>query len=369
MAQLSQPEKTEKTQRIVELDALRALAAINLLLFHFTHVYHVKYGYTSPLGWEFPYGKYGVQLFFMLSGFVNAMTLLRKRTPSDFLAARIIRIFPAFWMVLVVNAILFTVAPLAANGISWDQWLANLTVMPNIFGYECIEPVTWTLQIELLFYGIILFLFVTKLLERPLIATLGAMSLSLLVGLTVKYEWLAGYATAQHWVNSLENVLIIKYLPLFFVGILLNEIKNKRGLLSQNIAGIVVCSIVFHLIDDHGHNPVMTIGLTGLLALSCFGLVPLLRLKPLVFISTISYSLYLMHNNLGTTFIYHLNQNGIGSWLSMIIATVLVIIVSTFSTYCIELPMSNWLKQKWMAWKSSRQATAQPSLNEAAAAS
>ena len=83
---------TSKTKRIVELDALRGLAAINLLLFHFTHVYEVKYGYISPLGWEFPYGKYGVQLFFMLSGLVNAMTLMRKQNPGDFLASRMIRI-------------------------------------------------------------------------------------------------------------------------------------------------------------------------------------------------------------------------------------------------------------------------------------
>ena len=43
-------------RRILELDSLRALAAINLLLFHFTHVYSVKFGYTSPLGFEWPYG-------------------------------------------------------------------------------------------------------------------------------------------------------------------------------------------------------------------------------------------------------------------------------------------------------------------------
>ena len=66
-------------RRIVELDALRALAAINLVLFHFTHVYAVKFGYTTPLGFEWPYGAYGVEMFFILSGFVNAMSLLRRK--------------------------------------------------------------------------------------------------------------------------------------------------------------------------------------------------------------------------------------------------------------------------------------------------
>ena len=52
--------------------------------------------YQTSVSWtrEFPFGKYGVQLFFMLSGFVNAMTLLKKRKSADFLASRIIRICP-----------------------------------------------------------------------------------------------------------------------------------------------------------------------------------------------------------------------------------------------------------------------------------
>ena len=96
--QIEQPKK--KSKRILELDALRAISCLNLLLFHFTYVYQNKYGFESPLGFAFPYGKYGVQLFFMLSGLVNAMTLLSKRKPGDFMAARCIRIFPSYWLMI-----------------------------------------------------------------------------------------------------------------------------------------------------------------------------------------------------------------------------------------------------------------------------
>ena len=110
-----------KTKRIVELDSLRAIAALNLVLFHFTHVYTVKYGYTSPLGFEFSFGKYGVQLFFMLSGLVNAMTLLRKRQPVDFLAARVIRICPAYWSVIVINLLIIGLCLLYTSPSPRDQ--------------------------------------------------------------------------------------------------------------------------------------------------------------------------------------------------------------------------------------------------------
>ena len=128
-----------KTKRIVELDSLRAIAALNLVLFHFTHVFSVKYGYTSPLGFELPYGKYGVQLFFMLSGFVNAMTLLKKRKAADFLAGRVLRICPSYWLVLIVNLLIVGMAPLAGTFWSQQQIAANFTVMPELFGYECME--------------------------------------------------------------------------------------------------------------------------------------------------------------------------------------------------------------------------------------
>ncbi|HMP80851.1 MAG TPA: acyltransferase family protein, partial [Pirellulaceae bacterium] len=125
--------KSIGSRRVAELDALRALAAINLMLFHFTHVYSVKYGYSSPLGWEWPYGKYGVQLFFMLSGLVNAMVLTRIGSAAEFLGRRMIRILPAYYLVIGLNLVLLTWLPLSLQGsYTWDQVLANLTVVPSL---------------------------------------------------------------------------------------------------------------------------------------------------------------------------------------------------------------------------------------------
>ncbi|MEP2310610.1 acyltransferase family protein, partial [Rhodopirellula bahusiensis] len=153
-------------RRILELDALRAMAAINLVLFHFTHVYAVKFGFSSPLGGEWPYGAYGVELFFILSGFVNSMSLMRRGRPTDFVAARLIRIVPLFLMVICANLWIVTFAPLNGQPISTEQFLANLTLMPRVFGYECIDPVMWTLQVEMMFYFVLVTLFCKGYLQR-----------------------------------------------------------------------------------------------------------------------------------------------------------------------------------------------------------
>ena len=216
----------KKSQRILELDALRALAAINLMLFHFTHVYSVKYGYLTELGFEFPYGKYGVQLFFMLSGLVNAMTLLKKREPTEFLASRFIRIFPSFLLVIGLNVLLLFFTPLRETvTVSISQILANLTVMPNLLGYECLEPVTWTLQIEVLFYAILLSFFVSGALEKPFVPLMWYLALCV-IGTWYLENSAAAYgithlATSQ-WFH---NTMLLTYFPLFAIGIFLQQIR------------------------------------------------------------------------------------------------------------------------------------------------
>ncbi len=351
---------SSKKGRIIELDSLRALAAINLVLFHFTHVYAVKYGYTSPLGFEFPFGKYGVQLFFMLSGLVNAMTLMKKNDAPGFIAGRMIRICPSFWAVIVINLLIAGTAPLTGMGYSAEQIAANLTIMPNLLGFECIEPVTWTLQIEILFYGMILFLFLTRALERPLRTVTYLLILSCVTCLSVSF--LSGLPNAPYWLAGLiwyRDLLILEYLPLFTIGILLNEIKCQRGSLVGNGIGIVASMVVFHVIDQHDHNPAATLILFGLLLAALYGRAPFLRFRPLVWVSTISYALYLLHNNLGCVFIWYINQAGVPPVAAMLAGIVFVTGVSAVVTNKVEAPLTRWMQNHWVE-RRKRAAIARP---------
>lgn len=337
-----------KSKRILELDALRALAAINLMLFHFTHVYSVKYGFTNDLGFEFPYGKYGVELFFMLSGLVNAMTLLKKREPGNFLASRFIRIFPSFLLVIGVNLLLLPLSPLREiTQVDAGQIAANLTVMPNLLGYQCLEPVTWTLQIEVLFYLILLSFFVSGSLEKPFRPVVAYLALCV-AGTVYTDQFAMSYGSTHHascvW---LKDALLLQYFPLFAIGIFLRQLRFTPGNRIGNWAGIVLASLCFHAIDTHRHNPLATILMIGLLWASVHGKVPVLRLRPLAFISGISYSLYLLHNNLGSVFIYHLNHAGVPALWCFFAAIGFTITVSSAATYWGERPISRWLRACW----------------------
>jgi peptidoglycan/LPS O-acetylase OafA/YrhL len=342
----------KKSKRIIELDAIRALSCLNLLLFHFTYVYQNKYGFASPLGFAFPYGKYGVQLFFMLSGMVNAMTLLSKRKAGDFIAARFIRIFPSYWLVITLNLVLFAMIPMFHHPLTLGETAANLTTMPMLLGHTNMEPVTWTLQVEMLFYLFLMTIFALGLLEKPVRTMMVAVGFCLASGLFINY--FRGNYPESVWSSRLyvfDQLFFIRNMPLFAMGILLNELRCKRGTAWQLWLGIVVCATVFHVVDLRGHNPAATVLMFGLLTASAFGRVPLLRWKGFVYISFISYSLYLFHNNLGSALIKQLEIFGCPPLAAIILATAFAFGIAHAITYWLEQPLTKWMRTKYAALK------------------
>jgi len=345
----------QPSRRILELDALRALAAINLMLFHFTFVYSTKYGFTSDLGFSFPFGKYGVQLFFMLSGLVNAMTLLKKQQPGQYLQSRAIRILPPFLLVIGLNLFLVQLSPLREHiSLTFAGVMANLTTMPGLLGYECLEPVTWTLQVEIQFYFVLLLLFYVGALRKPFWPLMGYLLLCL-IGVPLAHGLdpaIVGTA-AQTRAVWLTELLLLPYFPLFAIGMFIHQGYLEKGNWGWNGLGILVSLFVFHAIDLRGHNPVVSLFFVGLLVASQYGKLPLLRFKPLLFISGISYSLYLLHNNLGSVFIYYLNQAGVPPWICLGLALAFAIAVSAAAAYWVEVPLGRGI-QRLLPWMSKR---------------
>src|SRR4051812_27686862 len=85
--------------RLSELDALRGMAAMAVLLFHYTG-HAVRYFHDFPFYWSL--GNRGVQLFFGISGFVIFWTLDRSSTLADFAYSRVTRLYPTYWLSLML---------------------------------------------------------------------------------------------------------------------------------------------------------------------------------------------------------------------------------------------------------------------------
>ena len=135
--------------RLEGLDALRGLAALSVVLYHYTAWYgYDDGGHPAPgTSLVFVHGNFGVDLFFIISGFVITMTLERTRSLADFLFARLARLYPAFLASFLVTVAALIVFPRSLPGLGLVA--ANLTMMPEVFGERLIDGSYWTLYHEI----------------------------------------------------------------------------------------------------------------------------------------------------------------------------------------------------------------------------
>lgn len=130
------------------LDLLRFASSI-AVFFHHTFLFH--------------YGRLGIYLFFMISGFVIYFSL--DKGLKKYAIGRFIRLYPVFW---VCASITFLVTVLYETSISFKHFLIGLLMFNSGRMETMIDGSYWTLTFELLFYmyiAIFVFLFSKKRLE------------------------------------------------------------------------------------------------------------------------------------------------------------------------------------------------------------
>lgn len=167
------PTVTKPKKRSGALDLLRFLAVIAVFYGHyadtFNHVYQIvpaNLSYRPVLRYVTP----ALMVFFMVSSFVVTMTTM-KRTVRDFVIIRLARLYPLFW--LSCAAALFISHYYPAHSylphVSIKSFLINLTMVPQLFGYQLISPIFHTLTVELIFYASIIVIMVFKLWDKILV--------------------------------------------------------------------------------------------------------------------------------------------------------------------------------------------------------
>ncbi|MFI5495930.1 acyltransferase family protein [Actinoplanes sp. NPDC051859] len=152
---------TEPGRRLAALDALRLFAALAVGLFHLTAIWALDgHRPASDLLPELSryavYGILGVQLFFMISGFVICMSGW-GRSLGEFFASRAARLYPTYWACVVVSAIVIVLLPVSgimpfAPPVTLGGVAINLTMLQEPLGAPSVDPVYWTLWVELRFY-------------------------------------------------------------------------------------------------------------------------------------------------------------------------------------------------------------------------
>ena len=331
--------------RLPTLDLLRFTAAVAVTLYHYVTCYpssgDAPGTVVHAISTLARYGYLGVDLFFMISGFVVLLSSV-NRTPLEFVVSRVSRLYPSFWVsiVLTVGCIALlgdAVRDYVQPPLDLRTLLANATMMPALLKTPLIESVYWTLEIEIRFYALIFLLLLTgqmKNVETWLYAWLALSIVSFFVELPWPIRYLA----------------LTPYGP-FFIGGCLLYLAHSEGVTIGRGSGLILSATSCAYISLTQRSQFITpdrvsAAVVPLLTLSFFLLFAWLamnsknsRPSPATYwAGALTYPLYLTHATMGLL-VYEVVRPKFGTDLAIATITALALLVAWIITIAIDIPV------------------------------
>lgn len=303
---------------------LRALAALAVCLYHFGRESITSIGTISS---AVSFGYLGVDVFFVISGFVIPLMLYRmKYRFSDygsFLIARFLRLYPAYAIAGALSLALWYLS-LHIPGfrgqsppISISYIVSNSLLLCDFTGHRWIVPVFWTLAIEAQYYVLIGVSF-------PLLTNKSYI---------IRYSVMVAWIVAPLIVGKGPSVFT--WTALFTVGILCYLRSN--GLIGRLSFWILFCAALTTHAMTKGSMSAAVGAATGLAIVY----LPELHSRVLNWVGGISYSLYLIHELVGGRVIQlamRLPDRSIVQALALLLAVFVSIIAAAIFFKLIEGP-------------------------------
>lgn len=326
-------------QRLNQLDALRGLAAMAVVLFHFSTRFSELYPQAAPQAWSLPMGHLGVNLFFIISGFVIFMTIERTARPTDFVVSRVSRLYPAYWVAILLTFCITHALTLPGKTVPLTTALANGLMFHGFFRVPHVDGVYWTLEVELLFYALILALFVGGRLAKVHRVLLG------LLALRLAYHFAAVW-WGQDWSWTVFRLLNLRNIAWFALGICCYQwvqprSERKHAALARYTAGAALLSLA---LTESALAGLLGLAFSVTVLAAARGQLRWLEARPFVWLGAISYPLYLLHENIGWAVMLKLQAlNWTAGW-ACAAALILVLALSDAVSRWVERPAMRWIR-------------------------
>ncbi|MGW6415085.1 acyltransferase family protein [Streptomyces sp. NPDC055055] len=335
--------------RVHALDGLRLGAALMVVIYHFTAR---GGGWTTPVKEIFPdtfrvsqYFYLGVELFFIISGFVVCMSAW-DRPVKAFFVSRVIRLYPAYWFGIIATSVTVAVIPGGREHLPWNDILTNLTMLQQPLKVPSVDTVYWTLFTELRFY--LLF---------ALVAWFGLTYKRVLLFCCV---W--GAATILVYRTEpgpLRMLLIPEYSWFFIAGMAFYLMYRFRpNAMLFGVVGFSFCASLAHTIDEWksltwlGPGPAwpviaMIASFFGVMTLIATGKLSGIQWKWLPVAGSLTYPLYLLHQYIGwEIFTYLAPREVMSPWALLGLVVGAMLVLSYLVNKLVEKPLSRYLKRQ-----------------------
>lgn len=315
-------------RHIFTVDAMRGIAALSVCWFHFTNAQFVEqFGAYRATG---KYGWLGVQVFFVISGFIIPYSLFRSgyrvRSFFWFLLKRVTRLDPPYLASVLMVVVGSTVSGLLPGHhpyhIPWTQVGAHFAYINAFVGMPWMQMSYWSLAIEFQYYIFVGLCF-------PLFAWRARLAPVLILALFATLATLAGR----------DGALLPHYLPVFAVGILTFRYTSLKAAPLDTFAALLAAVGLSAWTNGVPH--------ALLAAASCAAILFLhVNVRPLNWLGDISYSLYLVHvfiGNLVFGLALRWNHNlSLLKWILPFCAVALSIAAACLLHRLVEAPSRRW---------------------------
>lgn len=290
-------------------DSLRGIAALWVVLYHLFHGNHVQV-LSNNIGSVltavlFEYGNLGVPIFFVLSGFVMAVTTSSKQMHAsqciNFMIRRLVRLTPPYYFSILLSVLLLWVKYKTVDSSTplpdVSAIVAHMFYLQEFFNFKEINVIYWTLCFEIQFYiAFTLLIFIAGKFKPLSFANYIVLIVFTLVGLL----WLISEDVKSFYqTNIYRNTLFLPYWYAFSVGALVGWTLEKTHYLFKSYVIFFFISLMVYGLKS-GDLFALTAGLTATLLLLAHMFNKMgvwLNINPLQKLGLISYSLYLIHNN------------------------------------------------------------------------
>jgi peptidoglycan/LPS O-acetylase OafA/YrhL len=330
--------------RLAALDGLRIAAALAVTIHHYVTAadnYWGLGGQTFPQLRRFTeYGWLGVDLFFMISGFVICMSSW-DRGVGEFFVSRVTRLFPTYWFAVLLTSAVVIALPTATARPRLVQILANLTMAQTGLGAKNIDIPYWTLWPELLFY-----LLFTVVIWR------GVTYRRVVIFCCVWTAWNV-FAWSEHtrFVTALSPI----YSMYFIAGVAMYLMYRFRPTLI--LWGIVGFSWLLAMYGVFVRLPALNmkaphdwaIGATivtccfALMLATALGYFDRIQWRWLTIAGALTYPLYLVHMAVGLTIIDRLSP-AVPRYVLLVGVIVSMLVLAWLIHRFVEKPVAAWLK-------------------------
>lgn len=340
------------------IDVLRFFAAISVMFFHYFSTYlnggnlfniWIKYGYL------------GVELFFIVSGFVIYFSI--SENIKKYFIGRFVRLYPMFWVactITYITTIVFKYLDHQIISLPFYKYLFNLLIINNGKVANMIDGSYWTLTIEIMFY-IYIGMFVLLFKKKNISWFYYMWTLLTIIVFTFNLQ--------EFFISKLA---LVRYSPYFVFGgtlaILIEDYKNSKSVTTdkffklKNLIILLVTFLLPHYInyklqihstpsnnfgifDTNGTIIIILIFVIATLAVLISNRIKNRTIVNIaVTIGGMTYPIYLLHNKIGSLVIEYFAEFGRFNFASIFTSTLIIFV--SYILYKYEKPIRYDLKIK-----------------------